>query len=534
MTLQTLIATERRRERRRLRQAGLCAALVAIASVLLLALSGWFLTAAALAGGAGIVAAQAFNYMLPSAAIRLLAIVRTGARYGERLASHGAAFGALARLRPALYRAITAAPPSVALLLGRGEATARLIGDVDAVEWRFVRLSGPWGAGAALTSGAALTLLGGWLAMMAALACVGGVIGLARYWSHQMEQPGRAVQQAMGALREEVAMIGGAAAELRCFALEDWATGRIAAAGDRLAEAQARAAAVAARFEALHAIGVALAAASALVLSAGAGAPVAALAALAAAMTVDAIAPILRAMTERGRLREAEARLETVFEAATAVRPAPGSPGEANLVIDATPFAPGSRIALTGPSGCGKTTWVEGLLGLRPLRPGCIMIGGRDAAALAPADLRATFAWAPQDAALVAGTVRDNLRLADAHASEDHLWQALHDAALDAVVRALPEGIDTWLGEDGARLSGGERRRLSLARAYLVDAPWLLLDEPGEGLDAAVAAEVAGRLDARLKRTGQGMILVSHRPVLSALCERQWSIGGTPGRCSAA
>jgi len=102
MTLRTLIAAERRKERRRLRQAGACAALVAAASVLLLSLSGWFLAAAALAGGAGIVAAQAFNYMLPSAAIRLLAIVRTGARYGERLASHGAAFGALARLRPAL------------------------------------------------------------------------------------------------------------------------------------------------------------------------------------------------------------------------------------------------------------------------------------------------------------------------------------------------------------------------------------------------------------------------------------------------
>ncbi|WP_294307273.1 amino acid ABC transporter ATP-binding/permease protein [uncultured Sphingomonas sp.] len=532
MTLRRLVAAERRRERHRLRQAGLCAALVAIASVLLLALSGWFLTAAALAGGAGIVAAQAFNYMLPSAAIRLLAIVRTGARYGERLASHGAAFGALARLRPGLYRALTVAPPSVALTLGRGEATARLIGDVDAVEWRFVRLSGPWGIVAALASGAALTLLGGWLAMVATLTCVGGALGLAQVWAHRLEEPGRAVQQAMGALREEVAMIGGAAAELRCFALEDWATARIAAASDRLAEAQARQAAVAARFEALHAIGVALAAASALVLSAGEGAPIAALAALAAAMTADATAPILRAMTERGRLREAEARLETLFAAAEE-RPAADEVCDATLMIDGTPFAPGSRIALTGPSGCGKTTLVEGLLGLRPLPPDRIMIGGRDAAALAPATLRATLAWAPQDAALMAGTVRDNLRLADDQASEDRLLQALHDAALDDVVRALPEGLDTWLGEDGARLSGGERRRLSLARAYLADAPWLLLDEPGEGLDAAVAAQVARRLDARLKRTGQGMILVSHRPVLSALCNRQWAAGGGTRRSAA-
>ncbi|MEH3104948.1 MAG: ATP-binding cassette domain-containing protein [Sphingomonas phyllosphaerae] len=522
MTLHRLIAIERWRERRRLRQAGLCAALVAIASVLLLALSGWFLTAAALAGSAGVGAAQAFNYMLPSAAIRFLAIMRTGGRYGERLASHGAAFGALARLRPALYRALTVAPPGVALALGRGEATARLIGDVDAVEWRFVRLSAPWGAVAALASGATLTLLGGWLAMVATLACVGGALGLARGWAHRLEEPGRAVQQAMGTLREEVATIGTAAAELRCFALEDWAIARIAAASDRLAEAQVRQAKVVARFEALHAISVAVAAVAALILSASAGAPIAALAALAAAMTADAMAPISRAMTERGRLREAEARLETLFDSAKG-RPAAAGACDATLMIDGASFATDSRIALTGPSGCGKTRMVEGLLGLRALSPGRIMIGGSDAALVAPATLRATFAWALQDAALMGGTVRDNLRLADEHVSEDRLWRALRDAALDDVVRALPQGLDTWLGEDGARLSGGERRRLSLARAYLSDALWLLLDEPGEGLDAAVVAEVARRMDARLKRTGQGMILVSHRPVLSALCDRHWA-----------
>ena len=132
------------------------------------------------------------------------------------------------------------------------------------------------------------------------------------------------------------------------------------------------------------------------------------------------------------------------------------------------------------------------------------MIDGRDAGSLPPATLRATFAWAPQDALLMAGTVRDNLHIADPHGREDRLWQALGDAALEPVVRALPDGLDTWLGDDGARLSGGERRRLSLARAYLGEAPWLLLDEPGEGLDADVAAEVARRLDARLRRTGQG------------------------------
>lgn len=531
--LARLIAAERRAQRRLLRRAAACAALVAAASVLLLGLSGWFLTAAALAGGAGIAAAQAFNYMLPSAGIRLLAIVRTGTRYGERLASHAAAFGALARLRPALFRAIAANPPATALALGRGEATARLIGDVDAVEARFVRLSGPWGVAAALASAMALTWLGGWPAALATAGAVVGTLVVGHRIARRLEVPGRMVQRASGALREEVAMLGGAAAELRCFGLEDWAVERIGRAGDALAAAQRAQAAVVARIEWLHAAGVALAATGAFVLSASAGAPVAALAALAAAMAVDATAPMLRALTERGRLDEAEVRLDAVFATAVTPAPRPAPRVPATLAIDGDQVPAGARIALVGPSGSGKTTLVEGLVGLRSLAAGRVAIGGQDAALLPPATRRATFAWAPQDAALIAGTVRDNLSLADPTAAEELLWRALDDAALAATVRALPQGLDTWLGDDGARLSGGERRRLSLARAYLADAPWLLLDEPVEGLDAPIAAEVARRLDARLRATGQGLIVVSHRAVLTALCDRSWQAVRASDRCAA-
>mgnify|MGYP000259382353 FL=1 len=221
MTLDQLIARERRAQRRRLRQAALFAALVAAASVLLLGLSGWFITAAALAGASGIAAAQAFNYMLPSAGIRLLAIVRTGARYGERLASHAAAFGALAHIRPALFAAIAAAPADRALALGTGEATARLIGDVDAIETRFVRLSGPWGVAAALASGAVLTLLGGIGPALVTMACAAAVLILCYGLARRMEAAGAAVQRSEGALREQFSMLVDAAPELRCFGRTD-------------------------------------------------------------------------------------------------------------------------------------------------------------------------------------------------------------------------------------------------------------------------------------------------------------------------
>ncbi|MFZ0267287.1 ATP-binding cassette domain-containing protein, partial [Caulobacter sp.] len=227
--------------------------------------------------------------------------------------------------------------------------------------------------------------------------------------------------------------------------------------------------------------------------------------------------------------------------------------GFGDLVLE-----PGARLVLTGPSGCGKTTVLERFLGLRslksahpgdcrdpdgmalrltpksteflqsatPLRdlgPGIrrderLRCGEQNIETLSPRTLRSAFAHAPQDAAMIAGTVRANLALAGAHPDEV-LWEALADAALEARVRALPQGLDTWIGENGERLSGGERRRLSLARALLRDAPWLLLDEPTEGLDAATEALVVERLDARLKRTGQGLILVSHRPAPRALCD---------------
>ncbi|PZQ48493.1 MAG: ABC transporter ATP-binding protein, partial [Phenylobacterium zucineum] len=138
---------------------------------------------------------------------------------------------------------------------------------------------------------------------------------------------------------------------------------------------------------------------------------------------------------------------------------------------------------------------------------------------------RSTFAWLPQDAGLIAGTVRDNLRLAAPKATDAQLWDVLEAAALADRIRAAPQGLAAYLGDDGERLSGGERRRLALARAYLRDAPWLLLDEPTEGLDAATEMLVVDRLRERLDRTGQGLVLVSHRAAPTAVCGRRVEMG---------
>jgi ATP-binding cassette subfamily C protein CydC len=193
-------------------------------------------------------------------------------------------------------------------------------------------------------------------------------------------------------------------------------------------------------------------------------------------------------------------------------------PSVAFIQLDGRRLGLGDRLGIIGPSGCGKTRTLEALVGHRSAPTGRIRIGTTPLEAAPMGWARSLFAYAPQDARLLTGTVAENLRLASPDAEDAALWDALADAQLDARVRRLPQGLATWIGNGGELLSGGERRRLSLARAYLRPAPWLLLDEPTEGLDRRTAAELVAALDRRLTRNGQGAIIVSHRPGPLTLC----------------
>ena len=169
----------------------------------------------------------------------------------------------------------------------------------------------------------------------------------------------------------------------------------------------------------------------------------------------------------------------------------------------------GSSLTVVGASGSGKSTLLALLMGFARPRSGRLLVDGRDLATLDLDAWRRCIAWVPQRTHVFHGTLRDNLLLAAPQADRVALERALQAAALGPVVARLPQGLDTPLGERGQGLSGGERQRLALARAWLRDAPLLLLDEPLQHLDGATAAGI----DAALRRLAQGrtVIRVAHR-----------------------
>ncbi|MET7529475.1 thiol reductant ABC exporter subunit CydD [Streptomyces goshikiensis] len=194
------------------------------------------------------------------------------------------------------------------------------------------------------------------------------------------------------------------------------------------------------------------------------------------------------------------------------------SPGPVSLTVE-----PGECVALTGPSGAGKSTLLHVLLGFVTPTAGRVRVGGVDLAELSPEQWRERIAWVPQRPHLFAGTIAENVRLARPGASDADVAEALKDAGAWAFVAALPRGVDTALGEDGAGLSAGQRQRLALARAFLADRPVLLLDEPTAALDGETEAAVVDAV--RRLAVGRTVLLVVHRPALLAVAGRVVTVG---------
>lgn len=186
-------------------------------------------------------------------------------------------------------------------------------------------------------------------------------------------------------------------------------------------------------------------------------------------------------------------------------------------VHDVSALVPARGVtALTGPSGCGKSTLLAAIAGLLPIDAGTVAVGGQ---AVGGPSWQSQVAWLPQQPQFLTGTIADNLRLARPDATEEDLWAALREVALEVRVRELPHGLDAPLGEDGTTLSAGERARLALARVVLSERPWVLLDEPTAHLDDLTEQVIADTIVALGRRSS--VIVVAHRPRLVDLADRR-------------
>jgi len=494
---QTLFRQVRRPSRFTLVLAALCGAVVAVAAVGLLGLSGWFLGGAAQAGAAGAATAFAFNYLLPAVTIRALAIVRTVARYFERYQGHAAALRTLARLRPQLFRRLTIADPQAALAVSRGEASARLVEDAAVLEGAVVAEAAPVvalaGAGAAIALNAAL----GPGAMLICAAGLMTALVAGRFLPRAQTAPN------LAPLKARVFELTPFLPDIAAYDMADAVLARMAEDEAKLLNAQSDQVVFEARAKAMGQVILAVTAALLAATHSHAAMPFLALGLLALTIGFEALGPWLRRQAQQPLFEAAEDRLTVLCD----LPPASAAVPRAEIRLGDFVIDRSTRLWIDGPSGCGKTRLIEQLIGLRP---------GLDTDPT-------RFAWAPQDAAVLDGTIRDNLRLAGA-VSEAQMREALGIARLSDRVARLGKGLDTWIGDGGVTLSGGERKRLGIARAILRDAPVLVLDEPTEGLDARTEAAVLSALERHLDATGRGLVLVSHRVAPRRLCRDRLSL----------
>ncbi|MET9096140.1 thiol reductant ABC exporter subunit CydD [Streptomyces cyaneofuscatus] len=497
----------------------------------LMAVSGWLISRAS-------EQPPVLYLMMAVTATRAFGIGRAVFRYAERLVSHDAVLKLLAELRVAVYRGLERVAPAGLRTVRRGDLLSRLVADVDALQDYWLRWLLP--AGTALTVSVAAAGFTGWLLPEAGVILAVGLLvagagvplvsgGVARRTERQLA-PARA------ALATRVTDLLGGTAELTVAGALPARQAHMRGADTLLTRIASRAATATALGGGLSALvcGLTVVAAASVAVPAvndgrltGVALAVVVLTPLAA---FEAVTGMPLAVQYRQRVLRSAERVYEVLDAPVPVQepaspadaPAspfplevrglsaryPGAGRDALAALDLT-LVPGRRIAVVGPSGSGKTTLAQVLLRFLDASSGTYSLGGVRADALDGDTVRRSVGLCAQDAHVFDSSIRENLRLARTGATDAELDDALARARLLEWVRSLPEGLDTPVGEHGARLSGGQRQRLALARALLADFPVLVLDEPAEHLDLATADALTADLLAATE--GRTTILITHR-----------------------
>ncbi|NTZ50030.1 heme ABC transporter ATP-binding protein/permease CydC [Citrobacter gillenii] len=503
-----------------------------LASIGLLTLSGWFLSASAVVGVTGI---YSFNYMLPAAGVRGAAITRTAGRYFERLVSHDATFRVLQHLRIYTFSKLLPLSPAGLARYGQGELLNRIVADVDTLDHLYLRVISPLvGAFVVIM----VVTLGLSVLDLTLAITLGGIMLLTLFILPPLfYQAGKRTGQNLTHLRgqycQQLTSWLQGQAELTIFGASVRYRAQMEATELQWHEAQRRQSELTALSQALMLLIGALAVIVMLWMASGGvggntqpGALIA-LFVFCALAAFEALAPVTGAFQHLGQVIASALRITELTEQKPEVTfPDAGStvsepitltlrdvcfsyPGQAQNALDTLSLQakPGEHVAILGRTGCGKSTLLQLLTRAWNPQHGEILFNDRPISTLSESTLRQSISVVPQRVHLFSATLRDNLLLAAPQASDDALSEILCRVGLEKLLE--DDGLNAWLGEGGRQLSGGELRRLAIARAVLHDAPLMLLDEPTEGLDATTESQMLELISDVMR--DKTVLMVTHR-----------------------
>ncbi|CAM7249887.1 cysteine/glutathione ABC transporter ATP-binding protein/permease CydC [Phytobacter diazotrophicus] len=503
-----------------------------LASIGLLTLSGWFLSASAVVGAAGL---YSFNYMLPAAGVRGAAITRTAGRYFERLVSHDATFRVLQHLRVTTFSKLLPLSPAGLSRFRQGELLNRVVADVDTLDHLYLRVISPL-VGAlvvivVVTVG--LSVLDVPLAMMLGGIMLATLIILPPLFYRAGKPTGENLTQLRGQYRQQLTTWLQGQAELTIFGASQRYREQMENTELSWHDAQRRQSDLTAASQAVMLLIGAIAVLTMLWFAAGGvgdntqpGALIA-LFVFCALAAFEALAPVTGAFQHLGQVIASAIRItqitdcppEVHFPQTSAMAPTavnvnlqdisfsyPEQPQKALDGISLS-IAAGEHVAVLGRTGCGKSTLLQLLTRAWDPQHGEVLLNGVPLTQYGETALRASISMVPQRVHLFSATLRDNLLLAAPQATDEALADVLTRTGLEKLLD--DSGLNAWLGEGGRQLSGGELRRLAIARALLHDAPLVLLDEPTEGLDAATESQILELLEEVMQK--KTVLMVTHR-----------------------
>lgn len=527
------------------------AILTALASIFLLTLSGWFITSSAIAGllapdGVAIT----FNFLLPAAQIRALAIIRTVSRYGERVVTHEATFRVLTEIRCWFFAKLIPLAPGRLVMHRSADLLNGMTQDINALDVLYLRIFSPLmvaiiGGGCIVAFIAVYSMKISFFVFVMLL-----ITGSVTPWIFirlGRESAKKAVQLTAKFKVAQIEILQGFA-ELTAFNAYTRFKKQITNVSEQMLSTQTEnhrlsvLSSVSTGLLSQISVLIAIVSGSILFQQGNISAAVMVMLSFSVLGVFELIAPLSSSIQMLVKTQTAANRIRQITELAPVIEEAHSSqrfPSTGGISIKQLYFrysehsdwvlnninlhiAQGSKIAIVGNSGTGKTTLLQLLMRFYDPQQGRVEYAGIDYRHLSSVQLMEQITFLSQQTQLFATTIKQNLLIAKPAASDFEINQAIENAGLNGFIKKLPEGINSWVGENGVKVSAGEARRIALARVYLKNAPILLLDEPTEGLDRESEDEVLNAL--RLISQQKTLVMMTHRQAGLSLVDKVFKI----------